>query len=174
MSISGDLGKTSFEETSLDYLETNEVQSAFATTITYMIADAFQLESEEISWFNYKIKELICEFTLIKNASLPNSVSHELKTNHYSQNLSSLVGDTRDKSDMQELVNANDWLDVIMDMLKETFDINPIALAKTRATMGEALRKLGIGEKSNPRNALYLPNAIRYMVSRRDAVKVTA
>ena len=79
-----------------------EVSHAFSAALSYMATDAFNLTPEESSWVSYNLQDILktCAHTL--PVSLPNAVSHELETKHYSASMSSWKGG--------ELVRASDHI----------------------------------------------------------------
>lgn len=146
-----------------DKFTSAEICNAFTKTLTYIIADAFDLNSEETILIRYQIAHIMNGFASIKPKSLPNAVTHELKTKQYSKAItdreqgSYLIG--REGLKPAEI---DEWVDVIMEMISNSYDPAWMIQAETRAEFITLLSSLGIGGMKNPRAALYLPNSIKW------------
>lgn len=147
----------------------NEICSALKVSMTYMVADAFNLTNEEIIWFGYQVGEALAPFSQEKPRSLPNVVTHELMTHQYSNLLAKRKEGAYVKSeDIQESNNeVVIWIDVMMEMIDISYSPGLFVQAETRAKLMASLKELGVGHIKNPRAALYLPNAIRHNAAQR-------
>lgn len=150
-----------------------EICNAFKTTVTFMIADSFNLTGEETMWASYKIKEALHSLGTQKPKSLPNAVTHELLTRQYSTE----VAKRKDGSYLTEGQSGNPadlhgWIDVIMEMVDSTYELDLMDEAETRAHLTFVLENLGVGGPANPRAALYLPNAVRWNAAQKRSQSV--
>ncbi len=146
-----------------DKFTSTEICNAFIKTLTYIIADAFDLNSEETLLIRYQISHVMKGFDSSKPKSLPNAVTHELKTKQYSKAItdreqgSYLVG-----TEGLKPAQIDEWVDVILEMISTSYNPPWMLQAETRAEFITLLSSLGIGNAKNPRAALYLPNSIKW------------
>jgi hypothetical protein len=140
------------------------------TVITYTITDVFDLTPEETLWLSYHVKTILEPFEKIKPKAVPIPVTQELLTRQYSQNLSIREeGGYVNKDVDVEDTHLNDWVDIIMEMITPCYQpIRPLLEASVRGQISGVLTELGVGIEKNPRGALYLPNAVRYNLAKKD------
>lgn len=143
---------------------------AMRTVITYTITDVFDLTPEEALWLSYHIKTILEPFEEMKPKAVPVPVTQELLTRQYSQNLSIREeGAYVDKDADTEDAQLSDWVEVIMEMVTSCYQpIRPLLEASVRGQISGVLTELGVGIEKNPRGALYLPNAVRYNLAKKD------
>lgn len=147
----------------------DDVISSFCHTLTYMIADAFMLEADEITWVNYKVRIALEPVAANSPMALPNLVSHELATKTYSKNLDRLLLSQKQKASVKAPDESvlDDWLDAFMEMVLSSYDMSIMKEAQMRAEFSFIFNEIGIDTTKNSRVAFYLPRAVKWSVEKR-------
>lgn len=143
---------------------------AMRTVITYTITDVFDLTQEEALWLSYHIKNILVPFENVKPKAVPIPVTQELLTRQYSNHLLAREKGTYASKDADiEDTCLNDWVDIIMEMVTSCYQpMRPLTEASVRGQISGVLTELGVGIEKNPRGALYLPNAVRFNLAKKD------
>lgn len=165
MSILSDLSRPSevTDTKNKRRFSTQEICHAFKVTLTYMVADSFNLTDEESTWTSYHITQILIPLSNKPPVSLPSAVTHELNTRQYSKSVTRRKDGTYFQAeDGGEVADLTGWVDVIMSMVITTYEPDIITQAQIRAKFTSLLEDLGVGKAKNPRAAFYLPNAIRW------------
>lgn len=144
--------------------------SAMRTVITYTITDVFDLTQEEALWLSYHIKNILEPFEKMKPKAVPIPVTQELLTRQYSNHLLARESGTYASKDANiEDTHLSDWVEIIMEMVSSCYQpMRPLLEASVRGQISGVLTELGVGIEKNPRGALYLPNAVRFNLAKRD------
>lgn len=149
----------------------NQVCAAMRTVITFTITDVFDLTPEETLWLSYHMGTILEPFEASKPKAIPVPVMHELMTRQYSSSLSTREqGQYAHKESEIEDTRLSDWVEIIMEMVTSSYQpIRPLVEASVRGQISGVLTELGVGIEKSPRGALYLPNAVRFNLARRDS-----
>lgn len=134
-----------------------------------MIADSFNLTPEETEWVIYQTSVILKPFENYETKSLPSYVTQELSTGYHSKSLEGRKDGSYLSTSDNELTTASHkgWVDTIYDMVIDTYELTAFQQVEVKARFSSLLNELGIGEKTNPRAALYLPSAVRWKTARR-------
>lgn len=148
----------------------NQVCAAMRTVVTFTLTDVFDLTPEETLWLTYHMGIILEPLENIRPKAIPIPVTQELMTRQYSANLSSREeGQYVDKVADIENTSLSDWVEIIMEMLSASYpNMRPLTEASVRGQISGVLTELGVGIEKSPRGALYLPNAVRFHLARRD------
>lgn len=167
MSIVSNLSKPNYAREPFSNYSPPQVAAALRTIITYTITDVFDLTPEETLWSSYHINEMLKPFEEMVPKSVPIAVTQELSSKEYSVRLSQRnEGSFNDISNNVENASLEDWVSIFMDMITQSYyPLRPMIEATIRGRISGLLSELGIGAHNNPRGALYLPNAVRYMLN---------
>lgn len=146
---------------------------ALRTVTTYLIADVFDLTSEETMWAGYHIDLAFSALREEHYQVLPAPVTLELKNGSYSDKLREREEqEARPIPASKEVRNAtlDDWTNVFMETLLVSYpSLRPLNEAKIRGYISGLLEELGVSHPKSPRGSKYLPNTVINFLARRDS-----
>ena len=148
------------------------VIKALRTVTTYLIADVFDLTSEETMWAGYHIDLAFSCLREERYQVLPAPVTLELKNSYYSDKLREREEqEARPIPASDEVRNAtlDDWTDVFMETILVSYpSLRPLNEAKIKGYLSGLLEELGVSHPKSPRGSKYLPNTVINFLARRD------
>ena len=156
-------------------LDLAALTGALRTVILFTLTDSFGLVPEESMWAGYHIHpdRILAPLVGKHPLTVPVAVRREMTADHpYTQALDNL--ETRDDRNATaaydpRVIHAdiNDWVAVIMQMVTTCYPLRPLEESSMHGQLVGVLRELGVGDRTNPRAARYLPNDVRHRLANR-------
>lgn len=156
------------------YESSDEVTAkAFSSVLTYIIADAFDLSGDEILKVGYYINEIMSPLEKIKASAVPPVVLEEIKYSRYSEKLfvrtdsSDSLTETQKPITGVRIASLTTWVEGFSDVIFNSYtNLTPMYKSRIVGSLQGLFAELGLNNNlSKTRPSIYLPNAIRTLIS---------
>lgn len=140
--------------------------AAFRTVVLQIISEAFDLYDEESLWLGYHMDTVFAPLMDTFPHTVPLAVRQEMLDGTYSRLLElrskakRLQGQTTYDANVLH-ASAEEWADALLSPVFSCYSLRPLTESGMRGNMLGLLKELGVGSKTNPRGATYLPNDLR-------------
>lgn len=143
--------------------------AAMRAILLYLIADAFDLNAEEVMWSGRVLDEVSGELLLHSPHSVPYAARQEMLSGTYTRllELRESVRRARGTTIYDTHVahaTPDEWVDALMVTITSAYDMPPLTENRLRATLVTLLSDLGVGSMANPRSSTHLPTELRQRV----------
>jgi hypothetical protein len=146
--------------------------NAISSVLNYIITDAFDLTTEESMWVGYHLGNILSPLNNIIPTALMGAVKQELTNKEYSNRLFKRGNIETKPVDVVAGVRyapIEDWVESLSEIILSSYSgLRPMIKSSIIGSIHGLLTELGIS--SNPkksRGSLYLPNAVRHLLSSR-------
>lgn len=143
--------------------------TAMRVVLLYMLAEAFDLRSEEQVWAGWALDDACSSLIDHKPHTVPLSVRQEMLNGTYSRmlELRAKPGPLRNMNVYDTRVvhaDAGEWADALVAPIQASYVLPPFKEIEIRALLVTLLLDLGIDNPTNPRGANHLPTELRHKV----------
>ena len=156
------------EDTGLDVNPGSSYSHAEAirSIMLYILADAFDLHTEETIWAGHAFDAVCGELVVHNPHSVPLAARQEMLNGTYTrqlelrENAHLLRGSTvYDRAVMT--ASREEWAEILLALVTSSYTLPPLTEARLLTIITTVLTELGVGSKQNPRGATHLPTDLR-------------
>lgn len=153
---------------------------ALSTVINYIITDAFGLNAEESMWLGYNLTTVLEPLSDLLPQSILIAVDQEMVSEEYSDRLMNLLSDPNRiisnsiaKTPGVKYATLSAWVEGVSEIILSSYpNIRPMYKSRLVGSVYGLFQELGLtSDLATSRASLYLPNSIRYIISKEEEDK---